>query len=91
MKSIYKFSLPLDDQFVLAMPSGAKILSVQVQNDQPCIWAIVDPAEPPEPRCFEMYGTGHTLPEDITALKFIGTFQLEIPGLVFHLFEGGAA
>ncbi len=88
MKLIYKYPIPLQDQFVIPMPFGSKILSVQIQKGQPCIWAIVDTDKEICARSFLMFGTGHPLPHDIMALPFIGTFQTLGGDLVFHLFEG---
>ena len=44
MKTIWKFPVPVNDGNVLEMPEGAKILSVQVQGETPCLWALVDVA-----------------------------------------------
>lgn len=67
------------------MPKGAKILSLQMNNKMPCIWAIVNPNAEKEVRKFNIYGTGHNITED--DLKYIGTFQMHNDMLVFHLFE----
>jgi hypothetical protein len=72
-------------QVMLDMPEGAKILSLQVQNDMPCIWALVDPSAENVKRTFVIIGTGITLPKG--EFDFVGTFQLEKLGLVFHVFE----
>ena len=48
MKRIHKYAVPDGDTFVdaftLQLPKGARILSVQVQDEQgPQMWALVDP------------------------------------------------
>jgi hypothetical protein len=86
MLTIHKFPVPAADEFDIMMPHGAQILSLQVQRDQPCIWALVDTTEVLEVRRFKMFGTGHTI-TSAKDLKFIGTFQVNGGSLVFHVFE----
>lgn len=86
MKTIYKYSIPIETFFSLNLPSGAKILSFQTQMGVPVIWAIVDPENKMEVRHFYIRGTGHPdhsgeMDDDI----YIGTIQTG--GLVWHLFE----
>lgn len=84
MKTIWKFPLYLADVQTIEMPAGAKILSVQVQRDNLCLWALVDPDAAKEGTTILIYGTGHK----ITAAnpEHIGTFQLSDGALVFHVF-----
>lgn len=89
--TIWKFSLPIDDTMFLSMPAGAKILSVQTQDDEPMLWALVDPKAPTVKRSFVLRGTGHPMSYEDAALPFIGTFQMREGALVFHLFDGGEA
>lgn len=87
-KTIFKFQLQvLDTQFIW-IHKNAEILSVQNQNEIPCMWALVNPTEEREEKCLEIFGTGHDVHCDIGVdRKFIGTFQMEGGSLVFHLFE----
>ena len=82
--TIWKFPIPLEDEFELEMPLGAAILCVQVQGEEPCIWARVDPKAKKHRRVFRLAGTGREIPKE---LGYIGTFQLRGGTLVFHLFE----
>ena len=85
MKTIWKYCVQVEDRFEVQMPKGAEVITVQMQGDVPCIWALVDPAQEMEPRRFRLAGTGHSLPDNINLFGYLGTFQ---PGaLVFHLFE----
>lgn len=90
MKTIWKFSFPIADEFSFEMPVGAQILSVQVQNgpsgENACLWALVDPSAPREDRAFRIRGTGHDA-AGIDAETFIGTFQMLGGSLVWHLFN----
>lgn len=83
MKTIWKWTLKPACE--ISMPDKAKILTVQVQNGEPQLWATVDTNEPTVLRKFCTYGTGHTLPDNPG--EFIGSFQLADGALVFHVFE----
>lgn len=87
-KSIWKFPIASPEQTTIKMPGGAEILTIQTQNGMPCIWALVNPENDTEERCFEIFGTGHDVPVDMgIERKYINTFQLNGGGLVYHLFE----
>lgn len=86
MKRVYKYPVEISDIQTINLPLGAQILSVQVQNGSPYIWACVNPSADSEPRRFRLYGTGHNI-ECNNLLKHIGTFQLFGGRLVYHLFE----
>ena len=85
-KKIFKYSLTVNSHHSIAMPVGAVILSVQTQNEIPCIWAEVDPEALKVHRCFIVYGTGQDLNTEFPE-KYIGTFQVLGGELVFHLYE----
>lgn len=80
---VWKYEIGADVGAV-SMPEGAKPLSVAMQGDAVCMWALLDPDQPLCDRHFAVYGTGWKMPDDPG--RFIGTFQPNI-GLVFHLFE----
>jgi len=86
-KTIWKYELKIDDLQNVTMPIGAEILSVQMQNDTPCLWALVNPDEKEtDARNIETFGTGHPVTYDMgVTRKFIDTYQTR--GLVFHVFE----
>jgi hypothetical protein len=86
MNAIWKFPFEITDDFEIFMPKGAQLLSVAMQGDVPCIWAIVDPAAPKEMRKFHLSGTGHELDEQYTKALYVGSFQMKGGALVFHLF-----
>lgn len=87
--TIWKFALPIEDEFTLLMPAGSIPLSVGVQAGQPVLWAAVDRVTVARERHrFSLRGTGHPLP-GLMLRRFVGTFQLESLGLVYHLFDGG--
>ena len=81
MLTIWKYPLTLRG-LTIDMPAGATILTVQLQDETPTIWALVDPDRPCETRTFTIVGTGHRVPD---GLGYVGTFQQ--PPFVWHLFE----
>lgn len=85
MESIFKYQLETIDEQVIEMPLGAEVLTVQVQNEIPCIWAKVNPSNTSTSYRFRIFGTGQPIEEDFTG-KYIGTYQLLNGLYVFHLF-----
>lgn len=84
MQTIWKYQVEFNDLFQVSMPKSAEVLSVQIQNGAPVMWAIVNPDEEKRIRTFRLSRTGHPISGK---LIFIDTFQIEDEGLVFHLFE----
>lgn len=84
MASVYKYVIPVVDEFTILMPKGAEILHVATQGAEGHLWARVDPSNVPEQRYFKLRGTGH---EVDTGCQHVGTFMLHGGALVFHLFE----
>lgn len=82
-KTIWKFSINDYDNQVF-MPEGAKILSVQIQNGEAVLWALVDPDALKRNRMFRVFATGENVftPEK---WNYIGTFQKG--WFVGHVFE----
>ena len=87
MKRVYKYLLEVNDKVSVYMPKGARVLSVQVQNGRPCLWAAVDTNELTlEERWFRIVGTGHPIHDDVVD-RFIGTIQMCEGSIVYHIFE----
>lgn len=42
MKVIWKFGFEIEDRVWFRMPEGAQFLTVQMQEGQPVLWALVD-------------------------------------------------
>ncbi len=85
-KTIWKFSFFTDDMIMLKMPVGAEILHLNMQNNDPQLWALVNADNDQEVRRFEIFGTGHPIKYDMgIERKYIGTYFEG--ALVFHLFE----
>ena len=89
MKTIWKFPIKVGDIITIEMPLYSQVLTIQSQFDEPMMWALVDPKQIKETRYFEVFGTGHSVP-DLDATKqrnYINTFQVHGGSLIFHLFE----
>ena len=84
--TIYKYKLSVQDRQEICIPSGASLLSVQMQNGAPCLWALVNTDKPLRKVVIRMYGTGHEVTNP-DSLEFIGTFQYVEYGLVYHVFK----
>lgn len=83
---IYKYPLQVLGMQTLTVPRDAKFLSLQVQKEQPCLWATVDPEEKRvEHWVIYTIGTGHSMPEGIPFM-YMGTYQLGSGAFVGHVF-----
>jgi len=82
MRKIWKFTI--SEQTRILVPEGSEILDFQLQKGKPQIWLMVDEEKPTVTRNFEIFGTDRDVPDEA---QYIGTFQLLLGELVFHLFE----
>jgi hypothetical protein len=86
-KVIWKYEIPIQDEFFLAMPKGAKIMKVALQYGNPVMWALVDDTAEKETKKFVSFRTGHYINKHACILDYIDTFLVEQDRLVLHLFE----
>lgn len=85
MKTIWKYELEEDSNpIVIRTPRNSIPLCIQMQDNKPHIWFLVNTNEAGENLKFYVYETGENIEED--NIKYVGTFQT-IGGLVYHLFE----
>lgn len=87
MTCIWKFPLAVTGEQTILLPKSAEVLSLQAQNNIPCIWALVDTEEPREKWVeweFYMFGTGQQC--ELGQSRFVGTFQMSEGAFVFHVF-----
>ncbi len=78
MKTIYKYTLDSQD-CTLQLPKGAEILTVQLQNQIPNLWALVNPnTSESEERHISIVGTGWQVEDlkDFLDKFFIKVFRL---------------
>jgi hypothetical protein len=84
-RRIWKYKLRITDEQSIEMPTGAQFLSVQFQDGDLCMWALVDLDEPMHRHRFYVVGTGNPMPRGAT--YHIGTVQQPGLHLVWHVFE----
>lgn len=82
---IWKWELEITDQQTVHMPAGAKLLDVQMQNGECCLWALCEQTGLEEPRRIGIYGTGNPMPD--APGEYVTTFQMHNGALVFHVFD----
>jgi len=80
---IWKYSLEGIGRQRVDMPVGAKVLSVQMQDNALTVWALVNDRAKVLPRTFLVTGTGHE--GEFDNMRHVGTVQLR--GFVWHVFE----
>lgn len=86
MRKIYKYPLEIVDEQIVNVPAGAILLTVQVVNNEICLYAIVDESQPLKQRLINIYGTGQPIDDEIyLKSRYIDTV---IHGqYVWHIFE----
>ena len=85
MATIYKYAIE-PGRTEVQMPRDAQVLTVQMQFGNPFMWAKVDPRLKTERRVFDVFCTGHEMPDD-PRLIYVGTFQMNNGALVWHVFD----
>jgi hypothetical protein len=70
--TIWKYQLDSQSK-IIGIPRGAQILALQMQDEFPVIWALVDPSQSLVDHQINIYDTGQLIPEDTG--RYIGTFQ----------------
>lgn len=85
--TIWKYAFNLTgDTWDLAFPAGYRILTIQVQNEKPCLWVLVDAAQRQMVRAkLQCFGTGTEAPV-APECPFVGTVQMYNGSLVLHFF-----
>lgn len=84
---IWKYSLAGASIHELAIPAGARVLSVQHQRDVPVMWVLLRPDAPTVTRKFRVFGTGETIDLPVSRLQHLGTVQEWGGTLIWHVFE----
>lgn len=87
MQKIFKYSIKNVEEQELVLPKDYEILSVQVINNLPYIYALVNP-HPVQEKVrvtIRIYGTGEPITHE--RLKYIGTYHIFLGDFVFHIFK----
>lgn len=86
--SIWKYTLAVVDNQEIRIPEPFNILCVKVQNNVPCLWALVPKTSKEDEQrsiIIRIHGTGHSVP-DPEKLKYIDTFFMNDGAFVGHVF-----
>ena len=86
IRQVWKFPLALRYQQAVSMPRGARILTVQMQEEALCLWALCNIQSEPRSRVIAILATGESAP-GMCDLKYISSFQQRGGEYVFHAFE----
>jgi hypothetical protein len=70
----------------LDLPEGARVLTVQMQGDTPCLLVLVNPDARVVSYAVAIMGAGNIGPPSLASLPYAGTFQ--VSGLAWHVFIG---
>jgi len=85
MMVVYKYPLLAQNDFVIMLQKGAKILHVEMQHGKPQMWVLQNPNASQVQRHFMLVATGEPR-DDIEGAEFVGTFLAQGGVFVFHLF-----
>ena len=85
-QTIWKYKLEIVDEQFIEIPFGynSKLLSVAMQDERLCLWAIVEPEKDTKTAQIRIFGTGN--PHYSGSLEFLGTVQEQF--FVWHVFGG---
>lgn len=82
---VWKYTLDPHDKQDLLLPKQAILLSVQIQEGNITLWALVNPDMEKESRTFFIYGTDEDINRHNEVVKYVATVQT--PPYVWHIFE----
>jgi hypothetical protein len=68
---IFKYQMPVLEQFTMTLPKGAEIIRMQDQGGMFWLWAMVRTDVPDEERKFHGFKCGGKIPDDLN-LKYVG-------------------
>lgn len=90
--TVFKYPLDLGEamgngKVRIAMPLGARVLHLAVQNDTPTLWAEVNPEAQMRERTYVVVGTGHTVPEKVGHVGSVQMHDADGKEYVWHIYE----
>lgn len=83
---IFKYELVAVPIQQISLPENAKIMTVQFQGNNLCLWAMVNPKKDEEYRYIRIAATGEKITDEAD-LKYITTVQQFDGELIWHVFE----
>lgn len=92
MRKIYKYKLETTDLQVVEVPKldgtssfKEQLLNIEVQNETPCMWCLVDEKEEAQEIKIRIVGTGNPMPV-LSKDDYLGSYMQCDGRLVFHVF-----
>jgi hypothetical protein len=87
MLRVYKYPLTLERDFVISMPGGAELLCVKCYENEPALYALIDPHATLTLRTFCAVYTGSGVGDPIQhrLVAYVDTFRVLMD--TYHLFE----
>lgn len=86
MRAVFKYTLQLLKWQTIAIPVGGKILCIDAQSNEPCMWVEVDTFETNRILVsIELYCTGESFSD--ANREYLGTFQIEAGAYVYHVYK----
>lgn len=86
-KAIFKYQMPVLEQFEMKLPQGALIIRMEDQGGMFWLWAVVDTRAPDETRKFRAFKTGASIPDNFDG-KYIGFCKIHVQQeLGLYIFE----
>jgi len=87
--TIFKYQMPVLEQFEMKLPKGAQIIRMNDQDGMFWLWAVIDTEAPDEIRKFRAFKTGAEIPKNLN-LAYIGFcavfVQMELGLYIFEEF-----
>ena len=80
---IYKYKLKIEIVQTIKMPANARILSIQAQGNELCLWAEVFAENQLDERTFLIRGTGQAFAKGSDV--YLATVQ--VGGFYWHIYE----
>lgn len=87
---IFKYQMPVKEQFTMKLPRGAEIIRMADQDGMFWLWAVIDTREPDELRYFVAVKCGGNMPETTHKLIYRGFCAIFVQQeLGLYIFEVG--
>jgi hypothetical protein len=83
--TVWKYPLQVADEQTIYVPSDPRVLHLEMQHQQPCMWLLVDPEKERMKMKIRIIGTGWA-PVDTTLWVYLGTYMEQGGRLVWHYF-----
>jgi hypothetical protein len=83
---IFKYQMPVLEDFEMLLPEGAEIIRVEDQGGMFWMWAVVNTNSPDETRVFKSFKTGAEMPD--IEMSYVGFCAVHVQmELGLYIFE----